>query len=97
VSLMQKVKVVMDMFSDTNVRLDLAQTITFLFDVYRSGRASEDQIREDLRELFMSLVSVARPELAPEERGEIASQLAEDFLSAFKLEGSFRRLMSKYR
>ncbi|MEM4500568.1 MAG: hypothetical protein QW512_00360 [Thermofilaceae archaeon] len=96
-SLMHKVKVVMDMLSDTNVRLDLAQTITFLFDVYRSGRASEDQIRVDLRELFMSLVNVTRPELAPEERSEVASQLAEEFLNTFKLEGALKRLIGKYR
>ncbi|MEM2529111.1 MAG: hypothetical protein QXG40_06910 [Ignisphaera sp.] len=96
-SLMEKIKVVMDLFSDVAMRLDIAQTITFLFDVYSHGKANEDQIRDDLFDLFLTLANVARPDLLPEERKKIASQLTEDFMNTFKLEGARRRMMSKYR
>lgn len=96
-SLMQKVKVVMDLFADVAMRLDVAQTITFLFDVYSSGKANENQVKDDLYDMFLSIVSVARPELPPEEKSQIASQLTEDFMNTFRLESLRRRMMSKYQ
>lgn len=95
-SLMQKIKVVADMFTDTTMRLDVAQSITFLYDVYCHGRANEDQIRDDLYELFINIVNVARSDLVPEERDKIAKRLSEEFINTFKIEGMRKRVMAKY-
>lgn len=96
-SLMQKVKVVMDMFSDTAMRLDIAQTLTFLFDVYANGKASEEEVRKDLYELFLTITNTARPDLPPDEKRKIAEKLSDDFIDTFKLESAMRRMLLKYR
>lgn len=96
-SLMQKIKVVIDMFSDTAMRLDVAQTLSFLFDVYANNKANEEQIRNDLHDLFLTIVRTARPDLSPDEKKKVVEDLVEDFINTFKLESSMRRMMIKYR
>lgn len=96
-SLVQKIKVIMDLFVDTSIRLDLAQTIKFLFDVYSSCRASEEEILADLKELFTAVINTAKPDLPPNERAAMVDQLAEDMINTFKLEGALKRMMTKYR
>lgn len=96
-SLVQKIKVIMDLFGDTALRLDIAQTIMFLFDVYSSGRADEGQIRSDLYDLFLTIANLAKPDLPPEEREAIAEQLTDEMINTFKIEGARKRVLARYR
>lgn len=96
-SLRQKVREIIDQLAVAEVRLDVAQTLFFLFDVYASGRVSEEEIKRDLFDVALTVVNIAKPDLSLEEKREEAGRLAEELMLAFKREGIRRRLLSKYR
>lgn len=96
-SLMAKVRALIAGIEDTHIRVDVATSIKYLFELYADGRAREQDILDDLRELLASVLSETKPEATPDEIMKLSSVLAEEFIRTFKVEGSARRLMSKYR
>jgi len=82
---------------DPEMRVNVASTINYLLDVYSSGGAKEEDIRNDLYEIIETVISATMPEKTREEITKIAKDKADEFVRAFKMEGLLRRAVSKYR
>jgi len=95
-SLQAKILNLLSGISDPGIRMEVSKTIMFLFNVYRSGVASEDDIKSDLVEICTTVIAEKEPTLSPEEIKKKAEKMAQEILNAFKLESITRRAMTKY-
>jgi len=66
-SLQAKILSLISGISDTVVRVDVASTINFLYEVYASGRAKGEEVRRELYAVCSDVVSGVHPELSEEE------------------------------
>jgi len=82
---------------DPTVRIDVASTINYLFAVYADGSLEENEVRNALREVCMDVISALYPELTEEEVRKKVSSMVEEFMRAFKLESTMRRMLSRFR
>ena len=94
---MAKIRVLISDISDTELRLDAANSIMFLYDLYIHGKANEDSIRDDLYEILRNVIEASNPLIESDEADRRAKILVEEFIRTFKTEGVAKRLMSKYR
>ena len=83
--------------SDTGVRLEVARTINYLKSVYLSGKVPEEEIREALFEVCLTVINYKEPFLDPAERKKKAHQLADQILNSIKMESLHRRMQTKFR
>jgi hypothetical protein len=79
------------------VRVDVASTVNYLFTLYASGHANETEVRDALYTACLEVVSAMHPELTQEEVKKKSGIMAEEFLRAFKLESTSKRMMSVFR
>jgi len=82
---------------DPTIRMNIASTIHFLFGMYCDGKASDEEIRGDLREICMDVLTVIYPEWDIEELRKRADILVDEFMSAFRLESVVRRMFGRRR
>jgi len=83
--------------SDPVVRVDVASTISFLSQVYRMGKATEEQITNDLREIVREVITMKNPTLAPDELKKIVNDYVSRLMMAIKGESVFTRFGRKYQ
>jgi len=83
--------------TDPTVRMDIASTVNYLFSIYSGGHANEDEIRNSLYEVCLDVISVTHPELIEEEVRKKSRTMVEEFMRAFKLESTMRRMFSRFR
>jgi len=83
--------------TDPTVRIDVASTINYIFTIYSDGTIPEGEAKNALREVCMDVVSAMYPEFTEEEIRKRVTSMVEDFMRAFKLESTVRRMLSRFR
>jgi hypothetical protein len=96
-SLQAKIMTLLSGISDPVVRIDIATTINYLFSVYASGRSNENEIRDALYDVLLDVVRATHPDLIEEDVRKKSANLADEFIRAFKLEATRRRVMARFR
>jgi hypothetical protein len=81
---------------DPTTRIDIASTINYLFSLYCTGGANETAIREALHEVCVDVITATYPELSQDEIKERSSLLTDEFIKAFRLEGTVKRMLSRF-
>lgn len=92
----QRIMKLISNIKDPVLRIDIASSINFLADVYTSGRASREEVMQDLRELCYEVFKKAAPDQPDEVLKERAEREAEELLEAMRIVSFRRRLTSKY-
>lgn len=95
-SLAQRIMKLVGGIKDPVLRIDVASSINFLADVYTSGRASKDEVLQDLREVCYEVLKKTMPGQPDEVIKEVADKEANELLEAMKIVSLRRRLTSKY-
>ncbi|RLG74805.1 MAG: hypothetical protein DRO23_05655 [Thermoprotei archaeon] len=93
----QKIMNLISGITDPSIRIEIARTIKFLFEVWVSGRVPANEILRDLKDVTYMVVSFKFPLLSEEELKKKADDLAEDIFKAFKLESMFRMSFVRHR
>lgn len=96
-SLQAKILDLISGFNDPTLRVDVSATINYLFQLYASGSAAEDRIRDSVYEVCYDVIRAKAPDLTDEEVRERARQMTEEFMRAFRLESALRRTMARVR
>ncbi|RLI87538.1 MAG: hypothetical protein DRP01_01645 [Archaeoglobales archaeon] len=96
-SLQRKIMTLIAPIPDPTTRMDVASTINYLFSVYNTGVVNDDEVKDALFEVCRDVLEATNPDLGMEEIRKRAETLAKEFMSAFKLESSVRRMMSRFR
>lgn len=95
-SLQAKIMSLISGITDPGMRVDVASTINYLFNVYCAGHADENEVRGALYEICYDVISATHPELTEEEVRDKSEAMAEEFIRSFKLESATRRMMSRF-
>ena len=82
---------------DPSVRLEVSRTIMFLYEVWRSGSVSEEEILSSLYEVAYTIVSYKMPFLTEEDKRNKAREIAEDIMRSFRMESLFPRTFRRLR
>jgi len=96
-SLRVKILRLLSDIDDPSLRLEISRTIMFLFEVWRSGNASEEEILSSLYEVAYTIVSYKEPLLTEEDKRNKAREIANDIMNSFKMESLFPRMFRKLR
>ena len=96
-SLQAKIMNLIGGITDPTIRMDIASTINYLFQVYVSGGANESEIRDSLYEVCRDVISALYPDLVEEEVRKRSAKMAEEFIRVFRLESAYRRMASRFR
>jgi len=97
VSLQAKILSLISGITDPTMRIDIASTVNYLFQVWTGGGASEEEIRGSLFEVCRDVISGTHPDLTEEEVRGIANDMTNDFMRIFKVEALTRRMMARFR
>jgi len=95
-SLSQKVLALVAGIDNPKVRFDIMSTVNFLFNLFISGRVNEEQLRGDLFEICLSVLTESSPELTEEEIRKRASMLADELVRTMKIEGVSKRALARF-
>jgi len=95
-SLMSKVQALIAGITSPRVRLDVAGTINFLYELYASGRINEEQLRSDLFEICFEVIAMSNPDLMDEEIRERTGIVVDDLVRTMKIEGVRRRMIARF-
>ena len=82
---------------DPTIRIEVLRTINFLYQVYQTGRVTDDQIYNDLFEVCLTIIRYKHPDLTPEEQAQKAKEFAERLLEEFRIGSLTRRTLGKVR
>ena len=96
-SLQAKILNLLSGINDPTVRMDVASTVNYLFNLYCGGHANESEIRDALYDVCLNVVRAMHPELTEEEVRKKSRTMVEEFIGAFKLESTRRRMFSRFR
>jgi len=83
--------------TDPAVRMDIASTIRYLYDVFCSGKVSDDEIKNSLYEICKDVITATKPDLLPDEASNLAKAKAEELLKAFRIESLSRRVQVRFK
>jgi len=97
VSLQARIINLISGITDPALRIDVASTINYLFTVFSDGTINETEARNSVREVCMNVISVIYPEFTEEEVRRRVDTMVEEFMRAFKLESTVRRMFGRYR
>ena len=89
---------VLDLLTDIDdpaVRMEVSQTLHFLKGVFATGRVHEDQIRDDIYEIVLSVLSLKMVGASREEIEKKAREYVEKFMQAMRLETASSRIMAR--
>jgi len=95
-SLQSKILNLLSGITDPTMRVDIASTVNYLFSLYCGGHANENEIRDALYEICVDVVGATHPELTEEEVRKKSRTMVEEFMRAFKLESTMRRMFSRF-
>jgi len=94
-SLQAKILSILSGIDEASIRIEISKTIFYLFEIYRSGRASDEDILQDLFEVSKTIVTLKGLAVTPEEIQQKGMELAKDLLNTFKVNCLYRRVASK--
>jgi hypothetical protein len=78
------------------MRIDISTTINYFYNLYSTGRASELEIRDSMQEVCTDVLSFTHPEFTQDEIKERVKILIDEMLTAFRVEGTVKRMMSRF-
>jgi len=93
--LWDKVRKLISDIPDNRIRFDAASTINFLFDVYASGGVDEDSLKNDLRDICQTIISITNPLLSPDDVKDKVETLVNDLVNVMKIESLVRRTRAR--
>jgi len=93
----QKILNLISGITDPSMRIEIARTVKFLFEVWTSGKVPANEILKDLKDVTYMVVSFKFPLLSEEELRKKAEDLAKDIFRAFKLESMYRASFVRHR
>jgi len=96
-SLQAKILSLVSGIADPTMRIDIASTVNYLFQIWMAGGAEEREIRSSLFEVCSDVIGGTHPELTEEEVRRIANDMTNEFMRLFKIEGITRRMMARFR
>jgi len=96
-SLQAKILSLIADITDPTVRIDIASTVNYLFQVWTGGGVEERDIRSSLFEVCYDVISGTHPDLTEEEVRRISNDMADDFMRIFRTEALTRRMMARFR
>ena len=76
---------------DASLRMEVAKTMMYLFNVYATGRADESEVKQSVMEVVRDVLKYLHPELAPEELKKMVKERTEEIMHAFRMQTIFRR------
>lgn len=94
-SLQMKILSLISGIVDPKIRIDVASTINFLYNVYVDGRASEEEVLNDLYSICRDILTYTYPLLGVDEIEAKSREMAEEFLREFKVEGLRLKIIRK--
>jgi hypothetical protein len=97
VSLQIKILNLLSGITDPTTRIDISTTINFFYQLFTTGRAREDEIRDSLFEVLVDVLKFKNPELLDEEVKKRAREMVEEFITAFRVESMARRTYTRFR
>jgi len=83
--------------TDPTVRIDVASSINYLFQVWLSGNVKEEEVRSSVFEVCFDVISGTHPDLTEEEVRRMSNDITGEFMRLFKIEGLSRRMMARFR
>ena len=95
-SLQQKILNLISGLPEASMRVDVASAINYIFNLYISGHINEDQARQSLYEISSDVIRFTYADLTEDEVRKKANQLTEEFMRAFKVEATHRRVISRF-
>lgn len=82
---------------ETENRMGISATIYLLRDAYMHGRASEDEIKDALRDVVDAVISMTEPLLEPEEKKKKIEKWVNQLIGAIKMETVRARTLRRVR
>jgi len=82
---------------DPVARMDIASTINYVYSIFSSGHANENQVRDTLYDIIVDVLRATRFDLTDEEIKKKAASLTDEFIKAFRVESVRRRVMSRFK
>lgn len=82
---------------DPALRVEIAQTIRFLFEVYMSSDVEAQEIKNSLKELALTIINMKEPLLTEAEKRKKAEEIANDLWNTFKAEALFMVRFRRFR
>lgn len=79
--------------TDPSARIDISSTIMFLRDLYIDGRLSDEELRNELREVISTILDYTHPELIGEEKRARVENEVDMFVKAIKFETMRARIV----
>lgn len=95
-SLQAKIFELISNLRDTAMRIDVATTISFLSDLFNMGRISEEELRDSLSDVCMTVFKETKKNLDTEILKELVDKTVEDLVTVIKLTGIRRRVSARY-
>jgi hypothetical protein len=83
--------------TDVNLRDGVLQSVMFLRDVYRDGKADAEQVLGDLKEICETVLTATHPDWDAAEIREETDNKAREFLRYIGVEVMADRMRAKYR
>lgn len=93
----QKIMNLISGITDPAIRLEIARTIVFLFEVWTMGKVREEEIMRDLKDIAYTVITYKNPLLTEDEARRKAEDLAKDIFRVFRLESMYRTSFVRYR
>ena len=94
--LWSKVNALISGIPDNRLRIEIASTINFLYNVYAQGGVNEDQLRGELKEICRTVVELSNPMLLPEDVNDRAEVLADELIRDMKIEALMHRVRVRF-
>jgi hypothetical protein len=96
-TLWSKIRALISGIGDPKVRMDVASSINFLFDLFRHGNITEEQLKKDLTDICGSVIEVTNPLIPKDEVRERAEIVADDLIRTMKVESIHYRVRSRLK
>jgi len=78
-------------------RMEVARTITFLYEVFSSGEREDKEIRDSLFEVVCDTLAFKNPMSSMEEVREMAGPVTDEFMRLFRVSAGFARAVRRSR
>lgn len=96
-SLQAKILSLLSGITDPAIRIDVASTINYLFDVYCNRSADENEIKDALFDICVTIIGAKHPELTMDECRSKAEILVDEIMKSFRVESIKRRIGTRFR
>jgi len=96
-TLWSKIRSLISGIGDSRVRVDIASSINFLFDLFRHGQITEEQLKKELTNICRSVIEITNPLIPEDEVSMRAEVIADDLIRTMKVESIHYRVRARLR